>query len=71
MTATLNEKPLESDLNEQVLITKQPWSLVKSKFQNSIKMTLNVTFSDRIKELTSRTTKKTIEKFTIQNLKDI
>lgn len=71
MTATLNEKPLESDLNEQVLITKQPWSLVKSKFQNSIKMTLNVTFSDRIKELTSRTSKKTIEKFTIQNLKDI
>lgn len=60
MTASLNEKPLDADLNEQVLITKQPWSTVKAKFQNNIKMTLNVTYSERIKELCERTTHKKI-----------
>lgn len=71
MAATLSEKPLESGLNEQMLITKQPWTTVKSKFAESIKITLSVTYSDRIKDLISRTTKKAVERFSIHDLKDI
>lgn len=71
MTAALNEKPLETGLNQQVLITKQPWNSLKSTFKNNIKITMSVTFSDRIKELKSRSTKKTIDRFFIHELKDI
>jgi hypothetical protein len=62
---------LESSINQQVLVTKQPWPEVKAKFPPGIKIVFSIAHSDRIKDLVSRTTKKPIEKFQLQALQDI
>ena len=60
MNGVLNEKPLESTINEKVLVTKQPWGEVKAKFVNDIRIHLSVAHCDRVKDATSKKTGKNI-----------
>ena len=71
MTATLNEKPLESALGQHVLITARPWSEVRGKMPPAAKLLLTVTHTDRIKPSVSKSSGKAIHKYSAKELKDI
>lgn len=62
---------MDNSLNQQVLVTSKPWNEVKSKFPLSIKITFSITHSDRIRDLTSKSSQKTITKFMLSELKDV
>jgi hypothetical protein len=53
------------------LITKEPWSEIKKKFNNSIKIIFSVAHTDRIKLSKSKSTGKEIERYSFKMLADI
>jgi hypothetical protein len=71
MTASLNEKPLETPLNEKVLITKEPWAEVKKNFADKVKIYFNITHCDRIKDAKSKNSGKTVTKYSFATLRDL
>jgi len=54
-----------------VLVTEKPWADVKCKFPASINITFNITHSDRIRDLSSKKSQKSISKFELSQLQDI
>ena len=48
-----------------MLVTSKPWDEVKKNFGQSIKIRLNITHNERIKDLISKATKKPIQKFLV------
>lgn len=65
MKAALNEKPLAVEKDEKLLITKTPWADVKKNFPDRIRITLSIAYSERVRDLTSKKTKKAITRFPI------